>query len=110
MPFSQCNDTLLTLNKGKNLAAYRDGLQETQYCAWDPTGHSDSCQGDSGGPLQLITDAEPVKIVGVVSFGTACGTNQPGIYTRVGKYVDWIGSHVWPNGEIEPPLIADINN
>lgn len=65
---------------------------------------------DSGGPLQLLTDSEPVKIIGVVSFGGVCGSKQPGIYTRVASYVDWIGSHVWPNGEIEPPLVADATN
>lgn len=109
MPISQCNETLLKYNQERNLPAFREGVNERQYCAWDPYGVSDSCQGDSGGPLQLdpYDDVTPIKIVGVVSFGAACGTRLPSIYSRVASYVDWIGSHVWPNGEIIPPLMRN---
>lgn len=109
MPLPQCNVTLLNYNQKTNLPAFRDGISERQYCAWDPYGISDSCLGDSGGPLQLdpYDDVTPIKIVGVVSFGAACGARLPSIYTRVASYVDWIGSHVWPSGDIVPPLMRN---
>lgn len=36
------------------------------------------------------------RIVGVVSFGPACGIGLPGVYTRVAAYVPWVESVVWP--------------
>lgn len=105
-PLSECNATLLDYNKKRNLAAFRDGIDRRQYCAFDPTGNRDSCQGDSGGPLQTIrSPSTSSKIVGIVSFGITCGSALPSIYTRVAYYTDWIGSHVWPNGSIAAPLM-----
>lgn len=55
--------------------------------------------GDSGGPLQMFEQKSSAiaTVVGVVSFGASCGTELPGIYTRVAFYIDWIESIVWPN-------------
>ena len=49
-----------------------------------------TCRGDSGGPLTL-TNRNP-KLVGVISWGKArCnGDGQPGVYTSVVAYADWI--------------------
>ncbi len=49
-----------------------------------------TCRGDSGGPLTL-TNREPV-LVGVISWGKArcSGDGQPGVYTSVVAYADWI--------------------
>ncbi|KAG5882467.1 hypothetical protein JTB14_014181 [Gonioctena quinquepunctata] len=63
----------------------------------------DTCQGDSGGPLQRIsphrTTAKVYVIVGVTSFGKACGISKsPSIYTRVYNYLTWIERIVWPLG------------
>ena len=56
-------------------------------------GETDSCQGDSGGPLYKFVKGQ-AYIVGVVSRGDDCaGFNQPGIYTDVQKYKDWILEH-----------------
>ena len=57
----------------------------------------DSCSGDSGGPLMgLNRFGPPYRIIGIVSFGvTRCGTaNVPGVYTRVGKYLNWIMDNI----------------
>ena len=61
-------------------------------------GETDSCQGDSGGPLyKFVKDKrgrDRAYLVGVVSRGDDCaGFNQPGIYTDVQKYKDWILEH-----------------
>eukprot|EP00099_Drosophila_melanogaster_P015520 NP_524362.2 easter, isoform A [Drosophila melanogaster] len=69
-------------------------LEDTQMCAGGKEG-VDSCRGDSGGPL-IGLDTNKVNtyyfLAGVVSFGpTPCGlAGWPGVYTLVGKYVDWI--------------------
>lgn len=105
MPLSRCNATVLEYNQQRNEKPFRNGVSETQYCAYDPEGRKDSCEGDSGGPLQIIPhNSNIAKVVGVVSFGIACGSPFPGIYTRVASYVDWIESHVWPDGKIAAPM------
>lgn len=106
MPLSRCNETFFNYNKERNLPPFRLGIDQSQYCARDPTGKGDTCQGDSGGPLQTTqTFSNPAKVVGIVSIGIGCGSGFPGIYTRVAHYVDWIGAHVWPNGEVQTPRI-----
>lgn len=72
-----------------------DGLLASQLCAGDATGARDTCQGDSGGPLQLRQQQQQPYVVGVTSFGRGCATGTPGVYTRVGAFVDWIESVVW---------------
>lgn len=49
-----------------------------------------TCRGDSGGPLTLTN--QTAKLVGVISWGKArCnGDGQPGVYTSVAAYTDWI--------------------
>ncbi|XP_026469729.1 CLIP domain-containing serine protease 2-like [Ctenocephalides felis] len=68
-----------------------------QLCAGGERGR-DSCRGDSGGPLMAI-DRESGQVAnwivaGIVSFGPSpCGMQGwPGVYTKVGDYVDWIQS------------------
>lgn len=44
-------------------------------------------------------------IVGITSFGIACGSEVPGIYTRVAEFLDWIEPKVWPesvNSRFDP--------
>lgn len=75
--------------------------------------------GDSGGPIQyrkLFNHENIFYIVGVTSFGASCGSDIPGVYTRVNnflitefnyiliscfilkvsEYLDWIEKVVWP--------------
>lgn len=108
MPLSQCNTTLLKFNQKRDLPAIRDGISESQYCAYDPNGKKDSCDGDSGGPLQIIGNRTvPTTIIAIVSFSPSgsCGTRTPSVYTRVAAYMNWIESIVWPNDVVIPPLI-----
>jgi hypothetical protein len=65
-----------------------DKVHDKMICAADP-GRS-TCRGDSGGGL-TFTNGAP-KVVGVVSWGKirCAGDGQPGAYTRIGAYVDWI--------------------
>lgn len=70
-------------------------ITEKQLCAGGVDG-KDSCSGDSGGPLifhgQPLTGVLSYIQYGLVSFGPRqCGTrDRPGVYTRVGYYMDWI--------------------
>ncbi|CAL4144347.1 unnamed protein product, partial [Meganyctiphanes norvegica] len=55
----------------------------------------DSCQGDSGGPLNYFdTNEERYYLVGITSTGVGCARQEyPGVYVRVGAYMDWIVSN-----------------
>lgn len=104
----------------QNDRSLKNGIVESQLCAGDSTGEKDTCQveiifsflclfiitslhvytiqGDSGGPIQVSTINERqivYHVVGVTSFGKACATTLPGVYTRVSHYLDWIENIVW---------------
>lgn len=70
-------------------------VTEKQLCAGGVEG-KDSCSGDSGGPLQFVGQPTSGGLsyiqYGLVSFGPRqCGTNgRPGVYTKVGHYMEWI--------------------
>lgn len=72
---------------------FQKGLHANQLCVGDEK--MDTCRGDSGGPLQVKllhnTRVTPF-VVGVTSFGAACGLSAPGVYTRVAPYIPWIRS------------------
>lgn len=73
---------------------YQMHLNRSQLCAGGKA-NVDTCQGDSGGPLMVTTKAEEQEIffvAGVTSYGPQpCGLQGwPGVYTRVGHYVEWI--------------------
>ncbi len=60
----------------------------------------DTCGGDSGGPLIVRSTDQgeaPWYQVGIVSFGTLiCGEGQPGVYTRVAPFMEWIEHKMKP--------------
>lgn len=58
------------------------------FCAANP--ERSTCQGDSGGAM-ILTNGAP-RAVGIVSWGKkqCSGDGQPGAYTRIESYLDWI--------------------
>lgn len=96
IPIESCNQTLVKYNELSNQPSLR-ALSKSQMCALSPTKiKADACQGDSGGPL-FVRQPNGMSIVhGIVSFGVSCGTDLPGVYTRIASYVDWIENTIWP--------------
>eukprot|EP00877_Chromochloris_zofingiensis_P009136 jgi/Chrzof1/4476/Cz14g14190.t1 len=81
-------------------ASYGGRIRDAQICAGLPQGGADACQGDSGGPL-ILEGSEPGTDVqvGIVSFGAGCGQpGQPGVYTDVRKYRQYIAGVLKSNG------------
>lgn len=66
---------------------YKDLLGKSMLCAGIPNSRTNACNGDSGGPLVCKGTLQ-----GLVSWGAfPCGQlNDPGVYTQVCKYTDWI--------------------
>ena len=90
-------------------------------CAGYADGRQDTCEGDSGGPLvvlnkftdkfELVGEQHPKHhpkfhfvnnkfcfSQGILSWGIGCGEkHQPGVYTRVTSFMDWIISIIHSN-------------
>ncbi|KAL3276631.1 hypothetical protein HHI36_012003 [Cryptolaemus montrouzieri] len=67
---------------------YPGQITDTMFCAGYQEGGKDACPGDSGGPMVLDG-----KVIGIVSFGPDCAAaGQPGAYTKVSSFIDFINS------------------
>jgi len=81
--------------------AYYGKLPPTQMCAWHPTQTTkDSCYGDSGGPLVIDIDtsnSHRYALVGAVSYGQVCGGGDPGVYTDLPEFKEFIKAVVGEN-------------
>lgn len=112
-----CKDRL---SKLWSLGPKGEKQEESQHCAGSLTYSIDTCSvgfdlfpcrvgckcdilfqlhGNSGGPLQTYHPSLicMITVIGVTSFGIAkCGQRQPGVYSRVSHYLDWIEGIVWP--------------
>ncbi|KAK9505602.1 hypothetical protein O3M35_009614 [Rhynocoris fuscipes] len=71
---------------------YRSDRAGGDICAGYLEGGKDTCQGDSGGPLLCKVDnTDHWYLAGIVSHGKGCARfNEPGVYTRVALYLEWI--------------------
>lgn len=79
-----------------SLSAYRGAITGRKFCAGYQQGLIDSCQGDSGGPL-VVSNQNSWYQAGIVSTGLGCAQpNQPGVYTRVSEFIDWIFQNAGP--------------
>lgn len=83
---------------------FPDKLFDGMLCAGYLEGQIDSCKEDSGGPL-LCDVRGKMRLAGIVSWGLGCAqVNQPGIYTNIASYLQFLGSkpnHVKP--AVDPP-------
>lgn len=100
VPDSVCGSSYATYRIG-SVTYYGLGSnfdQQRMICAGGATSTGlaiDTCQGDSGGPLVAGS-----TLVGIVSWGIGCAGEDdgkiidltPGVYTRLGSYLDWLAA------------------
>ncbi|XP_025095282.1 brain-specific serine protease 4-like isoform X2 [Pomacea canaliculata] len=95
--YMDCNRLFGSVFSGsRNLSFY---VNNGTLCAANGfNGGKDACQGDAGGPLfQNVGTAgtERNTIFGIVSSGYMCGhQGDPGVYTLVQSYLDWISTTI----------------
>lgn len=76
---------------------YEEDRETNAICAGFIEGGKDACQGDSGGPFMCLNPSNPHQwyLAGIVSHGEGCARpSEPGIYTRVSLYIEWILDHI----------------
>ena len=91
---------------GSRFPDYNGFTDETNLCAGVTEGGKDSCQGDSGGPLYSVDleQSQITSVTGITSWGIGCGVAEnPGIYTNVASYVDWIRTSM----TVDPQAVRD---
>lgn len=85
LPVSPQDCSTLFHRKGANFSA------REEFCSWDE--RVDTCTGDLGAPL-IGMHNDRNHVIGLASYATANRPIQdaalPGIYTRVGRHLQWI--------------------
>ncbi|CAG9800169.1 unnamed protein product [Chironomus riparius] len=78
------------IEKCKEKLSNTAGIQiiDSQFCGVSNTG-VDVCRGEPGSPL-IFKQNNYFHLQAITSFGMACGTTYPTIYTRVSKFLEWI--------------------
>ncbi|XP_070500870.1 serine proteinase stubble isoform X2 [Chironomus tepperi] len=72
-------------------AGYIEHIPHIFICAGWQKGGRDSCEGDSGGPMVIQRTDKRFQLAGIISWGIGCAEpNQPGVYTRISEFRDWI--------------------
>ncbi|XP_044756720.1 uncharacterized protein LOC123315190 [Coccinella septempunctata] len=74
-----------------------EDIEGKEICAGLFEGGKDACQGDSGGPFMCQNPNNPSQwyLAGIVSHGEGCARpDEPGVYTRVSQYMDWIADNM----------------
>ncbi|KAJ8704519.1 hypothetical protein PYW07_011707 [Mythimna separata] len=73
-------------------AGYNEHIPNIFICAGRSRGGADSCEGDSGGPMVVRRERDDRFVLGgIISWGIGCAEpNQPGVYTRISEFRDWI--------------------
>ncbi|XP_068943151.1 trypsin-like [Petaurus breviceps papuanus] len=73
--------------------AYPGKITRNMMCLGFMEGKKDTCKGDSGGPVVCKG-----QLQGIVSWGIGCARKgNPGVYTKVCNYVDWIEKTIAEN-------------
>ena len=68
---------------------YFGDLPSTMMCAKETS--VDACEGDSGGPLIKRGNGPRGDVqTGIISWGSGCANNFPGVYTRIAEIKEWI--------------------
>ncbi|XP_022174294.1 serine protease nudel isoform X2 [Myzus persicae] len=86
---------------------HKSDIEGKEICAGYLNGGHDTCQGDSGGPLLCREPNNLNKwyVAGIVSHGEGCARPmEPGVYTRVALYMDWIFKATENNLPQDSPL------
>lgn len=72
-------------------------IADTKLCAGDIVTGQGLCEGDSGGPLVTQDlNSQGWSAVGIVSYydsSAGCGGAKYGVFSEIGKYLPWIGTH-----------------
>ncbi|XP_029442073.1 DNA-directed RNA polymerase II subunit RPB1-like [Rhinatrema bivittatum] len=85
-------------------------ITRNMLCAAYDRGGYDPCQGDGGGPLACNSRRDNIWYqVGIVSWVKECGTKKnPGIYTLVSNYLEWLETVTAEAGEpFVPEALAE---
>lgn len=84
---------LLTISNAECKKSFEHHIYDSVLCTAPPDG---SCQGDEGGPLVFRK-----KLVGILSHVQPCGSDKPGLYTRVADFAEWIEYYIYSEVEDE---------